>query len=244
MVFLFSIFCRCGLIIFLTLSLFCRQCLANFYQEQVAPVFEAEEDTPHYLWTGGAAVASVLLAQSMDNNIRSDLGDNHLMPSWQSQVGDHYISYGINVLIAMAQLVWDRDNGMNHVRALLLTWGITQSLKFSVRQQRPDQSDYYAFPSGHSSGAFATATSLAYAYGWKVGIPAYAMATFTGLSRIADDRHWASNVVAGAFIGVICGRATFFKSKNKDTVERDATTTEVLPSYENGNFAIRLIHNF
>jgi hypothetical protein len=46
-------------------------------------------------------------------------------------------------------------------------------------------------------------------YGCKVGIPFYAMGVLTGLSRISTNDHWLSDVVAGAAVGTIFGRAGF-----------------------------------
>lgn len=232
---------------FISFILFCSsQASANFFDEQVYPVFEPEtEDTSHYLLAGGLSAAAILLVQSMDGQIRSDMGNNQLMPSSTSSIGDHYVSYGGNVMIALGQLIWDRHNGMNHSRALLFTFLATHALKNLVHQQRPDQSDDYAFPSGHASSAFATATSLSMAYGWKVGVPAFAMATLTGLSRIADDRHWGSNVAAGALLGIAIGRATFFKKKeDEELTEKAASKTNIFPSYDKRGVSLNLVHDF
>ena len=43
-------------------------------------------------------------------------------------------------------------------------------------------------------------------YGWKIGVPAYALAGLMGASRIHEDKHWLSDVVAGAALGYIAGR--------------------------------------
>ncbi|MGE5087039.1 MAG: phosphatase PAP2 family protein [Bacillota bacterium] len=215
---------------------------AGLWREQVAPVFyKATDDVSVYLWAGG--IAAVLLVQPMDQHLQDEWGHHHLMPASQSQIGDRYISYGGNIAIALAQLGWDRDNGFNHVRALFFTTAITESLKLTVHQERPDHSDNYAFPSGHTSSAFATATSLAYAYGWKAGVPAYGMAVFTGLSRIADDKHWASDVVAGAALGMIWGRATF-QQKDTSLNAQSTRSSEFFPSYEYGFFSLNFSCGF
>jgi membrane-associated phospholipid phosphatase len=43
-------------------------------------------------------------------------------------------------------------------------------------------------------------------YGWKLGVPVFAIATYTAASRIVDNKHWASDVVFGAFLGMTSGR--------------------------------------
>lgn len=79
--------------------------------------------------------------------------------------------------------------------------GATYILKLSVREQRPDHSNYKSFPSMHSATAFATAAFLQRRYGWKFGAPAYALAAFTAAGRIAGKKHYWWDCLAGAAIG-------------------------------------------
>ncbi|MGZ3775161.1 MAG: phosphatase PAP2 family protein [Pseudobdellovibrionaceae bacterium] len=211
----------------------------------MSPVLEkASDSTSMYLW--GAGAATVLMVQSRDADIEKNWGHHQLMPSWQSNIGDRYISYGGNILIALSQLWLDPENGVNHMRALLYTAGLTQTIKLTVHQQRPDDSDSYAFPSGHTSSAFASATSLSYAYGLRAGIPAFAMATMTGLSRISDDKHWASDVVAGALLGIIWGRATYYEPQKTENYNKknNKLLTEMIPAYERGTLSVNFVHDF
>ena len=83
--------------------------------------------------------------------------------------------------------------------------GVVNSLKYSVRRLRPDGSRYNSFPSGHTATSFMTATMLHKEYGWRspwFSIGAYTVATATGISRLLNNRHWMSDVVAGAAIGI------------------------------------------
>ena len=64
-------------------------------------------------------------------------------------------------------------------------------------------------PSGHTQAAFSIAASMTESYGWKVGLPFWGMGVFTGLTRLADNAHWLSDVVAGATIGTLFGRAGY-----------------------------------
>jgi membrane-associated phospholipid phosphatase len=65
-----------------------------------------------------------------------------------------------------------------------------------------------SFPSGHTTVAFAAATVFAKEYGNKplVGILSYSAATLIGLSRITENKHWATDVLAGAAIGYLTGK--------------------------------------
>jgi membrane-associated phospholipid phosphatase len=96
--------------------------------------------------------------------------------------------------------------GRDIVRAQILSQVLVQTLKFSVRRERPDASNNKSFPSGHSASAFATATVLQRHYGWKVGVPAYALGGYIALARMAWNRHHATDVVMGAGFGIASAR--------------------------------------
>ena len=91
-------------------------------------------------------------------------------------------------------------------QAVIVNGVYTGILKKAVKRQRPDASDTLSFPSGHSSTAFALATVADRHYGWKVGLPSYLGASAIALSRISNNKHYLTDVLAGATIGVICGR--------------------------------------
>jgi membrane-associated phospholipid phosphatase len=90
--------------------------------------------------------------------------------------------------------------------ATIINFGYTELLKVTARRERPDGSNNQSFPSGHASNAFTLATVAERHYGWKVGAPAYALAAAVGYSRIVRDKHYLSDVVAGATLGYIVGR--------------------------------------
>ncbi len=96
--------------------------------------------------------------------------------------------------------------GADLVRAQLVTQGFTQLVKLSVNRSRPD-GDQWSFPSGHSSGTFASAAVLQRHLGWKVGVPAYAVAAYVAGSRLAERRHFPSDVIVGAGLGIVSARA-------------------------------------
>ncbi len=91
-------------------------------------------------------------------------------------------------------------------QALIVNGAYTSILKYSVQRTRPDASNTLSFPSGHSSTAFSLAAVANHHYGWKVGVPAYVAASCIGLSRIERDRHYLSDVLAGATLGIVVGR--------------------------------------
>jgi hypothetical protein len=97
--------------------------------------------------------------------------------------------------------------GHAQLEALLATFVLTSALKWAVQRERPDRSDKYSLPSGHTSTVSASAMTLYEFYGWKAGIPGVILVALTALSRVADDRHWLSDTVAGATLGAFVGHA-------------------------------------
>ena len=91
-------------------------------------------------------------------------------------------------------------------QAMIVTGAYSGLLKYSVKRERPDGSDSLSFPSGHTSTAFSLAAVADHHYGWKVGLPAYVLASGIGLSRIESNSHHLSDVLAGATLGLIVGR--------------------------------------
>jgi membrane-associated phospholipid phosphatase len=117
------------------------------------------------------------------------------------------IGYGLLVAGAIAVPLAAEDDD-NRWEATLraggsigAAWGVTEILKRTVREERPDGSDRRSFPSGHSSQSFAAAGSLHKRYGWKAGLPAHAVAAFVATARVKADKHHVHDVLVGAAIG-------------------------------------------
>lgn len=123
-----------------------------------------------------------------------------------------------------------RDTGYLAASAILQSFLVDAVLKGLAGRQRPSVADgidhwagpealvrrfekgrsdlYESFPSGHSAAAFALATvvSLQYCHSFWVGATAYTLAAAVGMSRLALDKHWLSDVVIGAAIGHLVAR--------------------------------------
>jgi membrane-associated phospholipid phosphatase len=90
--------------------------------------------------------------------------------------------------------------------AFVVNGAFTTVLKLGVGRERPNGEDDKSFPSGHTSNAFAVAAVAERHYGWKVGVPAYTVAALVGVSRLQRNKHYLSDVVAGATLGYVVGR--------------------------------------
>jgi len=102
-----------------------------------------------------------------------------------------------------------QEFGLLGFEALSLAGIETEILKVSVRRLRPDTTDLAAFPSGHTSASFALATVAASQYGWGVGIPSCLLAGFVGYTRMESNKHYLSDVLFGAGVGIASGRAIY-----------------------------------
>jgi membrane-associated phospholipid phosphatase len=118
------------------------------------------------------------------------------------QMGGAFATYTIGHLAGKPRVA---AVGADLLRAQIITKTLTTGLKVAVNRARPDGTPY-SFPSGHTSAAFASATVLQRNFGWKVGVPAYAVASYVATSRIQDKKHFLSDVAFGAAIGIVAGR--------------------------------------
>jgi hypothetical protein len=100
-----------------------------------------------------------------------------------------------------------KEIGGDLLRAQLVSQVVVQSVKLATHRERPDGSNFYSFPSGHTASAFTTASVLNRHLGWKAGLPAYSFATFVGVSRMSANKHHMSDVIMGAAVGIAAGRA-------------------------------------
>ena len=114
--------------------------------------------------------------------------------------------------------------------AAVVNFGYTELVKVAVGRERPNAQDNKSFPSGHTSNSFALAAVAERHYGWKIGVPAYLLAGLVGASRLEQDKHYLSDVVAGAALGYIVGRTVVrVNSRSLERVARSGATVNVAP---------------
>jgi membrane-associated phospholipid phosphatase len=106
--------------------------------------------------------------------------------------------------IATTLLIKDHEGLGQFAEGFFLNKILTFSIKGIVGRERPDGDGFDSFPSGHTSTTFQSASFIQRRYGWKYGIPAYALATFTGFSRVNADRHYVADVLVVAALGIGC----------------------------------------
>jgi len=99
------------------------------------------------------------------------------------------------------------------IKAEILVTASGYLLKHTVHEWRPDRSNQYSFPSGHSLQVFATATMLSEEYRdrfkWMPYV-AYGLATGVGLLRLANNRHYVGDVLFGAGLGILSMKLAYW----------------------------------
>lgn len=95
--------------------------------------------------------------------------------------------------------------GVTDVISVGIMFTSVNALKYTIQRKRPDGSSNNSFPSGHTATSFMAATMLHKEYGETVSpwysVLGYSIAGSVGVARIIENRHWCSDVLAGAGIG-------------------------------------------
>jgi membrane-associated phospholipid phosphatase len=165
--------------------------------------------TPQNLLIAGIGGLGATAGHSLDNRVaRTAWGSEETFESGQivgsflAQSGGAVATYAVGRLTRSPRVA---QFGSELFRAQVLTQATVQAIKFGAGRQRPDGTAQ-SFPSGHSAAAFASATVIHHEFGWKAGIPAFAVAGFVASSRVQMRRHYISDVIAGATVGILAGR--------------------------------------
>ncbi|WP_455586371.1 phosphatase PAP2 family protein [Bacteroides sp.] len=167
-------------------------------------------------YVGVPLIVGGLIVKSEDDHFRGLR--NSRLPSFNKHYDD-YLQYvpAITMLSMKAGGVegrssWGRMLVSDAFSAVIMA-SITGSLKIQTKVTRPDGSNNHSFPSGHTATAFMTATMMHKEYGERspwYSIGAYSVATTTGLTRMANNKHWLSDVLAGAGFGIVSTELGYF----------------------------------
>ena len=147
-----------------------------------------------------------------------------------SDVGNRYgdsstLAAGALGLMAVGALTGKdvlRVAGWDLTRSLLYSGAAVWALKLAVSRTRPN-GGAYSFPSGHAASAFAAAPVLASHFGVPAAIPAFAFAAAAGLGRMEDRKHYLSDVVVGATIGLAVGTSVVRSSAGRSNLNFGVT---------------------
>ncbi len=134
--------------------------------------------------------------------------------------------------------------------SFLLVFTSVTALKHITNIERPDGTSY-SFPSGHTATAFAGAEFLWQEYKDKsiwYGISGYAVATATGIFRITNNKHWLTDVAAGAGIGILSTKIAYWinpymKAKIFKSTKEAKTVSMIVPFYNGKEIGLGILMN-
>ena len=164
------------------------------------------------------ATAFALFASPFDESLTYSASCSTFLKTtfegWARVVGQEWVLGGS----ALATYVIGRAAGKPRVAAVggnlmesqLLAGATTFALKHAIRRARPD-GEPRSFPSGHAAGSFAAATVIQRHFGLKAAIPAFSAAVVISGARLQANSHYPSDIIMGAAIGVLSGRAATFE---------------------------------
>lgn len=202
----------------------------------------------------GAVAASSDGLRNIDHNFKEELYTEHLPKRTRIDNILQFTPAASVYLLNMAGIKGKnnlRDRTMIFTMSMMIMNATVFTTKSLTQQQRPDGSNYSSFPSGHTANAFAGAEFLRREYADVsplYGIAGYAVAATTGYLRIRNNKHWFSDVITGAGVGILStDLAYFLYPKIKDKLfksNKPATSTVIMPTYSNGSFGLSFSKTF
>jgi membrane-associated phospholipid phosphatase len=175
---------------------------------------------------------TTLFSQNIDIRILRSINSADKLPSDRFfqfvSNSDVWLVIGIPVAAGTAGMIKKDDrlfrNACVTLAAVAINSGITETLKYTINRNRPfktypditkkSSGGSPSFPSGHTSGAFALATSLSLSYPkWYIIVPSYVWAGTVGYSRMDLGVHYPSDVLAGAIVGAGSAWLTYYVNK-------------------------------
>ena len=185
-----------------------------------------------------------------DDNYEVQNERNRHIPTFRHHVDD-YLQHA--PIVAVYGLNWLGVEGKNDlanrtailIKSELMLGILTFSLKRITTVPRPDTKEPTSFPSGHTAQAFAAATFMAREYGHKsmwYSIGAYTVATGVGAMRVMNNRHWVSDVLVGAGIGILSTNLAYLTHQYRWGKKNKGGQTTVIPSYDGQTGMVNIVH--
>lgn len=215
--------------------------VSNFLEHLKLDIREMfrEEYVPYFLMTMALPIALF----PYDDDLNSSLLENELFnESTNTFLSWSLSSYSLGALSLGTFFYAKKTNKAKlalSMEACLEAWFLSQVFSFSTKiitnRERPDGSRF-SFPSTHVTTAFSMATVMHQYYGLKAGIPLYSLAILSSISRLDSKKHWLSDIVAGAGIGIFIGLGT---SRFHKKAERQWTLNPILSEEKTGILFIK-----
>lgn len=209
-------------------------------------------------WIGFGTVTAALIAT--DHRTSTAFENRSGRVVWGERVSKVGASYTLIPLVAgfygygiLRDEPKAREIGVLGTEALLDSLIVVEILKPIAGRERPDashdRSHFFdggdSFPSGHAIESWALASLIAHEYGQTKFVPvlAYGLAGVVSASRFAAQRHYASDIVAGAGMGWFIGRYVYQTHKDHSIHQHSWSHPQVVPRIQpsDRSFGIALV---
>ena len=160
-----------------------------------------------------------IIAKGEKHAFRQNDGTKHvLLTDFKTKIDDYSQFFGPAMTVGLKVAgVEGRSDWGRFLTSTALSYGImagfVNGIKYTAKEMRPDGSTANSWPSGHTATAFVGATILHKEYGMTrspwYSVAGYGVATATGVMRVLNNRHWISDVLSGAGIGIMSGELAY-----------------------------------
>lgn len=201
-------------------------------------------------------LAAVGLYSLTDNDVlnKFDVQEerNEWIPKFHNHADDYLqyapivAVYGLNALGIKGKNTFGNRTALL-IKSELLVGILTYSLKKITAVPRPDSGQPTSFPSGHTAQAFAAATFMSKEYGHKsiwYSVGAYTVATGIGAMRVMNNRHWISDVLVGAGIGIFSTNIVYLTHRYTWGKHKKSGQTLIIPSFDGQSGMVSMVHRF
>ncbi|OQP60196.1 phospholipid phosphatase [Niastella vici] len=148
---------------------------------------------------------------------------NEIIPRFKTSLDDYLqfspiaLTYGLEA-IGMKPKTDISNRSVILLKSELVMMAAVTVLKNTSHILRPDSSAYTSFPSGHTAQAFAAAAILSEEYGYRykwVPYLSYGLASIVGGFRMANNKHYLSDVLVAAGIGILSTKLAYWTHRYK-----------------------------
>ena len=190
--------------------------------------------------------------KKLDRDTKEEITEDH--PHFITHA-DNYLQYSpaaaVYILNAFGVMGKNnlRDRTIIYALSNLISTVFVLPLKNLTKIQRPDGSGFNSFPSGHTTTAFAAAEFLRLEYKDRspwYGIAGYTVAAATGVLRLYNNKHWMSDIIAGAGFGILSTKLAYwiYPVIKKKFFKSGPVNTMAVPYYQQGSFGFALVKQF
>ncbi len=198
-----------------------------------------------YGFAAGHFDATMDLSENIHGTIRANHPQGHTNVDNYLQFAPAAAVYSLNAMGIKGKNNLP-DRSMIYLLSNVIMNATVFTLKNVTHELRPDSSDYYSFPSGHTAEAFLSAEFLYQEYKevspWY-GIAGYGVAATVGYLRMYNNKHWFHDVVAGAGFGIASTKLAYwlYPKIKRLFAGNKPLNTMVFPSYNNHIWSISLV---